>query len=238
MSCGPDFVGDLYQVFLLAGPSKPLSTSTSPPALRPLNPPRPLPRPSPLLSATQVYLKEALATLTNPQSQSYGRLLSALFTHPNPPELDFTYDLDSVASLQALPSRYLSLREHLCNVLRKVCTIHGALPVSPPLLRPRPPAPSTAPTPTPTSHHHHHHLQDMLDEEGSVLMLPSDLLTPFARYVAHTELRHCKRYQVGSTQHVVYTYMSRNHLDIHGSQSQRLRRRRGILTPLCMSIRN
>lgn len=146
----------------------------------------------------QVYLKEALATLTNPQSVSYGRLLSALFSHPNPPELDFTFDLEAVSSVQALHCRHLSLREHICSVLRSVFAIHGALPLSPPLLRPRPAASSS----NSTEHHHHHHHSgaappDLLDEEGVVLVLPSDLLTPFARYCAHTELRHCKRYEVG-----------------------------------------
>ncbi|EKU23193.1 hypothetical protein NGA_2081700, partial [Nannochloropsis gaditana CCMP526] len=42
---------------------------------------------------------------------------------------------------------------------------------------------------------------DVLDAEGAVLRLPSDLLVPFARYVARTEVSHLKRYEVSRIFH-------------------------------------
>ena len=169
------------------------------------------------LEVEEVYFKEALGTLTNPQSLSYGRLVKALFEHSNPPEIDATYDFDWITQSKALMAKELVGRESICDHVRSVFQLHGALPLSAPLFRPRPAPPSTESggggggvynNNTHYHHHHHHHHQsggggvglvsgpDFLDPDGAVLRLPTDLLVPFARYIARTEVTHMKRYEV------------------------------------------
>lgn len=168
------------------------------------------------LEVEEVYLKEALSTLTNPQSLSYGRLVQALFEHSNPPEIDATYDLDWITQSKALMAKELVGRESVCDHVRSVFQLHGALPLSAPLFRPRPAPPSTEGGGGGGVYHHHHHHHhsstptggggngggllttgpDYLDPDGAVLRLPTNLLVPFARYIARTEVTHMKRYEV------------------------------------------
>jgi len=162
------------------------------------------------MEVEEVYLKEALGTLTNPQSLSYGRLVRALFTHGNPPEVEATWDLDWVAAhKEEVGARELAGKEAVCEYVRTVFQLHGALPLSVPLLRPR----ATVVTGGGGEGQQQQQQQqqqhgggagealDFLDSEGAVLRLPTDLLVPFARYVARTEVSHMKRYEISRVYH-------------------------------------
>lgn len=176
------------------------------------------------MEVEEVYLKEALGTLTNPQSLAYGRLVRALFEprHGVAPEVDAAYEMDWLAQQRGVTARVLAAREAVAAHVRAVCQLHGALPLSAPLFRPRPggmgagegvyPSSGEGNPPHPPHHHHHnrlphhHHEEegqrggeagggpDYLDADGALVRLPTDLLVPFARYVARAEATHVKRY--------------------------------------------
>jgi eukaryotic translation initiation factor 2-alpha kinase 4 len=184
------------------------------------------------LEVEEVYLQEALGTLTNPQSLAYGRLVRALFEprHGVAPEVDATYEMDWLAQQRGVTARVLAAREAVVAHVRAVFQLHGALPLSAPLFRPRPsgggggegngegegayPHPLLVHAgeggPAALDHHHHHHRHeepqrgvgeagggggpDYLDADGALVRLPTDLLVPFARYVARAEATHVKRY--------------------------------------------
>ena len=127
------------------------------------------------LEVEEVYLQEALGTLTNPQSLAYGRLVRALFEprHGVAPEVDATYEMDWLAQQRGVTARVLAAREAVAAHVRAVFQLHGALPLSAPLFRPRPGGnggdgsggaymhPLLAQTGGgghhPALHHHHHH---------------------------------------------------------------------------------
>lgn len=150
----------------------------------------------------EVFLKEALTTLSNPQSSSFARLIKALFNHDNPEPLEITYDPTTVienAARGKFPVKEVYARELVAEQLRTVLQLHGAVSLSPPLFTPKPLSlnPYRMEGASGASHIHRQPTVDLLDSEGNVVCLPSDHITPFARFVARADFAHIKRYTIG-----------------------------------------
>lgn len=146
------------------------------------------------IEVEEVFLKEALTTLSNPQSSSFARLIRALFNHDNPEPLEITYD----PATGKFPVKEVYARELVAEQLRTIFHLHGAVSLSPPLFTPKPLRlnPYRMEGVSGASHTHRQPTVDMLDSEGNVVCLPSDLITPFARFVARADFANIKRYTI------------------------------------------
>jgi histidyl-tRNA synthetase len=100
-----------------------------------------------------------------------------------------TYDHDMLHGLARSAkdgrAREVLIREHISSQLRAVFQTHGAMPLAPPLLFPR--AARRAPPGQDSSEAVVNGAKqagatDLLDADGVVVTLPTDLLLPFARY--------------------------------------------------------
>ncbi|KAL1666492.1 hypothetical protein GGF50DRAFT_113198 [Schizophyllum commune] len=123
------------------------------------------------------YLKDALEMMAKPDSLHRSAVLSSLFNQPPRPARAYLYDAD-VATPEHAALNYIA-EERLSAVFR----LHGAIDTEPPLLM------------TETSANDSH--ATFLDRFGDVVMLPADLLVPFARLAARKSSNRIKRYHIG-----------------------------------------
>ncbi|KAL1746128.1 hypothetical protein HDZ31DRAFT_81443 [Schizophyllum fasciatum] len=123
------------------------------------------------------YLKDALEMMAKPDSLHRSAVLSSLFNQPPRAARAYLYDAD-VPTPEHASLNYIA-EERLSTVFR----LHGAIDTDPPLLM------------TETSVNDSH--ATFLDRFGDVVMLPADLLVPFARLAARKSSNRIKRYHIG-----------------------------------------
>jgi len=123
-------------------------------------------------------------------SPLYIRLMDVLFESRSRQELFYTFDKDlleynNMSMKEKLHRRLLQrrtglLQQQVCNTLIEAFMLYGAVPFSAPLL-----------TPEIQQEDHACHL---MDSQGTVCALPTNLTRPFARWVALRQKTSIKRY--------------------------------------------
>jgi histidyl-tRNA synthetase len=84
--------------------------------------------------------------------------------------------------------------QSVTDALRRVFESHGALPIEPTLLRPKPQAATSDSNSSNSSSAVNDRLAvTLLDDKGIVVVLPTDLTAPFARFVARRGVANVKR---------------------------------------------
>ncbi|KAH0354067.1 Serine/threonine-protein kinase, partial [Aureobasidium melanogenum] len=119
-------------------------------------------------------IRQALQSLTDPGSQYYQKMMTALFTQtPDQRIKDFAWD--AKASKQPPTAEDFRVRDiartTLCSIFRR----HGAEETQRPLLLPR------------SSYYTAPNIVQLLDGTGNLLQLPYDLVLPHARHLAKQE---------------------------------------------------
>lgn len=143
--------------------------------------------PPPQLEETE--LQEMVRhTLSNTQSKAYKYLVASCFTQDVTPAEDITYDMNLPA--RGMPSILSSKKQVLQeNVKQKIVEIfqkHGGICLTTPLLMPK-------------SVQHSNfteHSVKLMTRTGSIVSIPHDLRTPFARYIVWNNISHIRRYAV------------------------------------------
>ncbi len=139
----------------------------------------------PKMEVQKAYLQETLNSIRHLHSLSFSRVVEAIHSRQNPEYVDYTFDLDRLKSIADNQGPLVSsCTTALYSTMRAVFEIHGAVPLSLPLLMPTRKSSSGG--------------VQLLDKGGQLLTLPSDLTTPFARYVARKGVYNIKRYQFGT----------------------------------------
>lgn len=145
-------------------------------------------------------VKEAIRSLTVPGNPHYSNLLGALFANPIESFKDFTFDLQS-GSIQdpVLLNKMSRLRARL----KELWTSHGAIELAVPLLVPVTSQFKQASALGDTRLLRGAVEDDLvtltdpvtyLDASGTLVHLPSDLATPFARFAAHNRICELRRF--------------------------------------------
>jgi serine/threonine protein kinase/histidyl-tRNA synthetase len=165
----------------------------------------------PKMEVEQAFLREALSSISNPQSVSFAQIVRALHAQETPEHLEHTYDGDQlrhVADSLDMGEGAAGAKEvgkmsgsagggpsiaaiaTVCDTLRTIFESHGAVPLAPPSLRPKPNRELLKPI-------FAKHAVQLMDETGNLVVLPMDLTAPFARFVARRGVSELKRYQIG-----------------------------------------
>ncbi|KAF8883813.1 hypothetical protein BD779DRAFT_1674349 [Infundibulicybe gibba] len=125
------------------------------------------------------YFKGALMMMAKPDSPHHQAVLSSLFNQPPRPTRGVLYDLDVDTPEHA------ALNGIVQDRLAAIFRLHGAVNIEPPLLMPA-------------------NVEDdktqatLIDRHGDVVMLPNNLLVPFARLAARTDIKRIKRYHIAN----------------------------------------
>ncbi|XP_070151406.1 eIF-2-alpha kinase GCN2 isoform X2 [Polyergus mexicanus] len=143
--------------------------------------------PPPQLEETE--LQEMVRhTLSNTQSKAYKYLVASCFTQDVTPAEDITYDMNLPA--RGMPSVLSSKKQVLQeNVKQKIIEIfqkHGGICLTTPLLMPK-------------SIQHSNFTEysvKLMTRTGSIVSIPHDLRTPFARYIVWNNISHIRRYAI------------------------------------------
>ncbi|KAF9065023.1 kinase-like domain-containing protein [Rhodocollybia butyracea] len=125
------------------------------------------------------YLKGALRLMAKPDSPHLQTVLSALFNNASKPTRGFLYDQDT-----ELPE-YASLNSIVQDRLGTIFRMHGAVDMEPPLL-------------TPMTNTDDKTQVSFVDRHGEVVVLPNNLIVPFARLAAREKVQRIKRYHLAS----------------------------------------
>lgn len=127
-------------------------------------------------------------TLSNNQSKAYKYLVTSCFIQDVTPAEDITYDMNLPA--REIPNLLSSKKQFLQeNVKRKIVEIfqkHGGICLTTPLLMPK------------ASQHYNFTESSvkLMTRTGSVVCIPHDLRTPFARYIVWNNISHIRRYAI------------------------------------------
>lgn len=154
-------------------------------------------------------LKEAMRSITIPNTTMHSLLLKRLFGVPGDPTTDLSFDLDAP---QKTPYESV-LQATTARRLIKIFEVHAASFIEPPVFFPRPSLylpPRAVQFLTPT---------------GTVISLPFDLTMPFARFVAQKNIRFLRRYVFGKVYRATSGHpreMRECDFDIVGASSNRL----------------
>ncbi|KDQ25175.1 hypothetical protein PLEOSDRAFT_1066383 [Pleurotus ostreatus PC15] len=124
------------------------------------------------------YFRGALRMMTKQDSPHHQAVLSALFNQPVQLSRRFIYDREA-----DLPE-HANLNGIVVDRLSSIFRLHGAVDIEPPLL---------IPVVDPEDEKTH---ATFLDRHGDIVMLPNDLLTPFARLAVRTSVKRIKRYHI------------------------------------------
>ncbi|KAL4238496.1 Eukaryotic translation initiation factor 2 alpha kinase 4 [Mactra antiquata] len=123
------------------------------------------------------------SAISDPQSKSYHRMLSALFSQTVSLADDHVYDSDMQKGSFSLK---MSLTQQMvADTLIKVFERHGAIKLTTPLLMPQQ-----------KLYENLDHYACLMDHSGRLVGLPFDLRVPFARYVTRTNISNIKRYSI------------------------------------------
>ncbi|KAL0961127.1 hypothetical protein HGRIS_006101 [Hohenbuehelia grisea] len=125
------------------------------------------------------YFKGALRMMTNRNSPHHQAVLSSLFSEPLEAARNFNYDAE------ADPPEHASLNGVVQDRLSALFRLHGAVDIEAPLLMPI------------VKSEDDKTQAIFIDKHGAIVGLPSNLLVPFARLAARTNVRRHKRYHVG-----------------------------------------
>ncbi|KAJ7186042.1 hypothetical protein C8R46DRAFT_937688 [Mycena filopes] len=138
---------------------------------------------SPLLPSRieDEYFKGALGMMVKPDSPHYQAVLSALFSQCQPPARRFLYDIDS-----DLPE-HAALNDIVQERLAYIFRLHGAVDMEPPLLMP-----------VDDSTEGPKNQAAYMDRYGEIVVLPPNLLLPFARLAAKGNISRIKRYHIAN----------------------------------------
>uniref|UniRef100_A0A8C4QBV3 RWD domain-containing protein 3 n=1 Tax=Eptatretus burgeri TaxID=7764 RepID=A0A8C4QBV3_EPTBU len=129
-------------------------------------------------------LHEALqSTLAMPHSKAYRSLVDRMFAQRITIPADFAYDAD-IHKMAFNPKHYI-ITGHVCETIRRVFEIHGAMQINTPLLMPRR-----------RDLYEGMEVASFMDFSGLPVMLPYDLRVPFARFVARNNITNLKRYSM------------------------------------------
>uniref|UniRef100_UPI00358E2478 eIF-2-alpha kinase GCN2 isoform X2 n=1 Tax=Myxine glutinosa TaxID=7769 RepID=UPI00358E2478 len=129
-------------------------------------------------------LHEALqSTLAMPHSKAYRSLVDRMFAQRITIAADFAYDADIHKS--AFNPKHDIITGHVCETIRRVFEIHGAMQINTPLLMPRR-----------RDLYEGMEIASFMDFSGLPVMLPYDLRVPFARFVARNNITNLKRYSM------------------------------------------
>ncbi|CAM9360099.1 unnamed protein product, partial [Phaeothamnion confervicola] len=139
------------------------------------------------------YLKEAMQVLQKPQSGGFKQIVGSLFAQETPDHEEYSYDTSMLRQIPAGRAGDAAAVATVCHRLRAIFETHGAVPLCPPLLRPRPRSVRGAAAGAATAGKPG---VSILDERGQVMWLPGDLTVPFARFVARRGISEVKRYQI------------------------------------------
>ncbi|XP_012527780.1 eIF-2-alpha kinase GCN2 [Monomorium pharaonis] len=127
-------------------------------------------------------------TLSNSQSKAYKYLVASCFTQDVTPAEDITYDMN--LPIRGMPSVLSSKKQFLQeSVKQKIIEIfqkHGGIHLATPLLMPK-------------SVQHSNLTESsvkLMTRTGSIVSIPHDLRTPFARYVVWNNISHIRRYAI------------------------------------------
>ncbi|KAG9717155.1 Serine/threonine-protein kinase, partial [Aureobasidium melanogenum] len=119
-------------------------------------------------------IRQALQSLTDPGSQYYQKMMTALFTQtPDQRIKDFAWDAKT--SKQPPTAEDFRVRDIARNTLCSIFRRHGAEETQRPLLLPR------------SSYYTAPNIVQLLDGTGNLLQLPYDLVLPHARRLAKQE---------------------------------------------------
>ncbi|XP_011860322.1 PREDICTED: eukaryotic translation initiation factor 2-alpha kinase 4 [Vollenhovia emeryi] len=125
-------------------------------------------------------------TLSNSQSKAYRYLVASCFTQDVTPAEDITYDMNlpTRGTPSVLSSTKECLRESVKQKIVEIFQKHGGIYLATPLLMPK-------------SIQHSNFTESsvkLMTRTGSIVSIPHDLRTPFARYVVWNNISHIRRY--------------------------------------------
>ncbi|KAG5306395.1 E2AK4 kinase, partial [Pseudoatta argentina] len=127
-------------------------------------------------------------TLSNSQSKAYKYLVTSCFTQDVTPAEDITYDMNLPArgTPSVLSSKRQFLQESVKQKIIEIFQKHGGIYLATPLLMPK-------------SIQHSNFTESnvkLMTRTGSIVSIPHDLRTPFARYVVWNNISHIRRYAI------------------------------------------
>lgn len=127
-------------------------------------------------------------TLSNSQSKAYRYLVASCFTQDVTPAEDITYDMNLPArgTPSVLSSKRQFLQERVKQKIVEIFQKHGGIYLATPLLMPK-------------SVQHSNFTESsvkLMTRTGSIVSIPHDLRTPFARYVVWNNISHIRRYAI------------------------------------------
>lgn len=143
--------------------------------------------PPPQLEETE--LQEMVRhTLSNSQSKTYKYLVASCFMQEVTPAEDITYDMNLPArgTPSGLSSEKLFMQESVKKKIVEIFQRHGGMCLATPLLMPK-------------SSQHCSFTESsvkLMTRTGSIVSIPHDLRTPFARYVVWNNISHIRRYAI------------------------------------------
>ncbi|KAF6023267.1 hypothetical protein EB796_018424 [Bugula neritina] len=122
------------------------------------------------------------STLANPQTKSYKKLISTIFSQPISRKFDFIYDNDAHkgVNLANLINKQIASQR-----LKNILSAHGAVELEVPLMLPKL-----------SIYESCSQLVTFMDSAGNLVSLPFDLRVPFARFVARNNISNLKRYSI------------------------------------------
>ncbi|KIL60768.1 hypothetical protein M378DRAFT_906708 [Amanita muscaria Koide BX008] len=125
------------------------------------------------------YFKGALKLIAKPDSPHLQTVLSSLFNQPPKPSRGVLYDYEAAD----VPD-HATLNDTVIERLSAVFRLHGAIDMEPPLLMPI----------TDLEDLKNH--ATFIDRHGDILMLPNNILVPFARLAARVNTKRIKRFHI------------------------------------------
>lgn len=118
--------------------------------------------------------------IAKPDSPHHQAILSSLFNQPPRMSRSALYDIE------ADPPDHSSLNDTVQERLSTLFHLHGAVDMEPPLLMP---------VMDPEEDRNH---ATFIDRHGDIVSLPSDILVPFARLAARSNIKRIKRYHISN----------------------------------------
>lgn len=125
-------------------------------------------------------------TLSNSQSKAYKYLVASCFAQDVTPAEDITYDMTARGTPSVLSSEKQFLQESVKQKIVEIFQKHGGIYLATPLLMPK-------------SIQHSNFTESsvkLMTRTGSIVSIPHDLRTPFARYIVWNNISHIRRYAI------------------------------------------
>ncbi|XP_013386608.1 eIF-2-alpha kinase GCN2 isoform X2 [Lingula anatina] len=131
-------------------------------------------------------LNEVLrSTISNPQSKTYHRMLTTLFSQPFDAATDVLFDFEMHRDIHKAPLKSALVHRQIRSTIENLFQRHGAVQVNTPLLLPKCDA-----------YGQNEQYVSLMDFGGKIVGLPYDLRVSFARYIGRTNVTFMKRYNI------------------------------------------